>query len=439
MNALNKGSILVLDDEPSIAKVLQLGLQAQGFTTRIANTSVAALQAIQHEMPDVILLDLVLDRDESGFDFIEKVRALPGAQDIPVLFMSGYADVENRLTGLNLGAQDFIQKPFDIREVGARISLHIKIWKQQKVLSQRNQELANAYDNLRAAQSKIIEQEKVAAWGSLSAGLVHEITTPLSFVISNLRSLVDYMSDQDAVFEQTTRLLTLCRQQPVGSEIRQAADRVDEVSRQVDLPLLRQEVRAICQDCLDGTEALARVSADLRELFQDDAADFVFADINELLDKALKLTRTEQTQSVVIERDFDHLPALRCVPGRLAQAFVGLMVNAFQTMPGEGILRLRTRWESGQIEVRISDTGCGISPQDLPHVFEPFFTTKAKKNNMGLGLTIAQKIVSFHRGAIRLESDVGRGTTAVITFPVAVASAGSTVGSLAPEAVSLKD
>jgi two-component system NtrC family sensor kinase len=113
------------------------------------------------------------------------------------------------------------------------------------------------------------------------------------------------------------------------------------------------------------------------------------------------------------------LPIIQADPAQLQQVFVNLLNNAAEAMPGGGTILLTTRPVDGQwVEIRVSDSGCGISQENLSKLFTPFFTTKALGKGTGLGLSIVYGIIKMHRGQIAVESQVGRGTTFVVTLPV---------------------
>lgn len=119
-------NILLVDDELDSVKPLMCALERQGYKPRYVPSSDEALASIQQEMPDLILVDVLLGQD-NGFDLFRKIRALPNGQDITMLFLSGLGEVDNTVTGLNLGASDFILKPYDLREISARIALQLRL------------------------------------------------------------------------------------------------------------------------------------------------------------------------------------------------------------------------------------------------------------------------------------------------------------------------
>ena len=409
-------SILIVDDELDSVKPLMCALERQGYKPRYVPSSDEALKAIQQQTPDLILVDVLLGQD-NGFDLFRKIRGLPGGKDITMLFLSGLGEVDNTVTGLNLGASDFILKPYDLREISARIALQLRLRSHEKLLQAQNEELQKAYEQLRAAQAQAIQAEKMATIGRLSAGIAHEMSTPLSFIISNLKMLVEYLRDLEQVLESYHGLAVDCAGGTEAGKTTAAAKSVLELCERLDLPAVRKELKDLSKDCLEGSEMIAKIANDLREFSRDEYEDRVPSDLNSLIEKALNLLRNETGERIHVERDFGTLPAYACIPSRMTQLFLILLVNAVQAIEKEGVVKVKTQATPQHIVITMTDNGCGIKESELVHIFEPFFTTKPAEKGTGLGLSIAQKIVAFHNGTIVAKSEVGKGSVFTMTFP----------------------
>ena len=410
-------NILLVDDELDSVKPLMCALERQGYKPRYVPSSDEALASIQQEMPDLILVDVLLGQD-NGFDLFRKIRALPNGQDITMLFLSGLGEVDNTVTGLNLGASDFILKPYDLREISARIALQLRLRSHEKLLQAQNEELQKAYEQLRTAQAQAIQAEKMATIGRLSAGIAHEMSTPLSFIISNLKMLVEYLRDLEQAIEGYHALAVDCAGGADAGKAATQARSVLELAERLDLPAVRKELKDLSKDCLEGSEMIAKIANDLREFSRDEFEDRVPSDLNALIEKALNLIRNETGDRIRVERDFGTLPTYACIPSRMTQLFLILLVNASQAIEKEGVVHVKTQATPQHIIVTIADNGCGIKESELTHIFEPFFTTKPAEKGTGLGLSIAQKIVAYHNGTIAAKSEVGKGSVFTMTFPV---------------------
>jgi signal transduction histidine kinase len=150
-----------------------------------------------------------------------------------------------------------------------------------------------------------------------------------------------------------------------------------------------------------------------------DEAEVKQIDIHEGIDSTIRLlSRYYLSGHIHLRRDYGDLPAVSCYAGQLNQVWMNLLVNAAQSITTNGEVRIVTRHQSGCVIVQISDTGCGVSPDDLKKIFDPFFTTKAVGEGTGLGLSISYGIVERHGGTISAESTLGDGSTFTVKIPV---------------------
>jgi two-component system, NtrC family, sensor kinase len=119
-----------------------------------------------------------------------------------------------------------------------------------------------------------------------------------------------------------------------------------------------------------------------------------------------------------LRKEYGELPPVRCLPNRIGQVFVNLLVNAGQAIDKQGEIALRTRHAGGEVRIEVADTGCGIAPEHLGQIFQPFFTTKPNGIGTGLGLAVSADIVAQHGGCFDVQSEPGRGTTFILALPV---------------------
>jgi len=246
-------------------------------------------------------------------------------------------------------------------------------------LARRNEELKRINEELFETQKTLARSERLAIAGQLAAGLAHEIGTPLNSISGHVQLLA---------------------RQGVGGAA--GARRLEIIERQID-----SIVRTVRQ-LLSWTRQF-----DLR-LEQ--------VDVRQLLEDSLTLSSPAlQHRKINVVRSWGrNCPRVWADPGYLQQVFLNLINNSMDAMPTGGTLTTRTRFQASEKEViiEVEDTGIGIAPDTLQRIFEPMFTTKKMGTGAGLGLAISDQIVRQHRGCIRAESEVGRGTRFTIVLPV---------------------
>jgi signal transduction histidine kinase len=271
----------------------------------------------------------------------------------------------------------------------AQLAMEAYIERRETQLEYLNRELASSSraleleyeaqgETLRSTTRRARAAEDLASVATLVAGLAHEIGTPMSVIQGHAELLESAVTDARA----RQRLHT----------IRAQIDRISNIMQTL-LNLARPHVQV-------------RVAVDLRQLL-DDGLAFV----------GEKLTR----RGIAVERSFQDVASIRADGEKLQQLFLNLFLNAADAMPQGGTLRVALRPDGvDAVEIRVTDTGCGIAPADLGRLFEPFFTTKSAGEGSGLGLAVAQSIVHDHKGEIEAESEVGRGTEFRIRLPLTV-------------------
>jgi two-component system NtrC family sensor kinase len=149
------------------------------------------------------------------------------------------------------------------------------------------------------------------------------------------------------------------------------------------------------------------------------------ADINAGIESTINIVWNELKYKVTMHKEYGDIPQTKCNPGQLNQVFMNILVNAAHAIEKQGEITVKTWFvppyggeEDGHIYVSITDTGSGIPPDKLNRIFEPFFTTKEVGKGTGLGLSIAYDIIKKHKGEIKVESELGKGTTFIVKVPV---------------------
>jgi PAS domain S-box-containing protein len=269
--------------------------------------------------------------------------------------------------------------------------------------------------------AQMLQGQKLQAIGQLSAGIAHEINNPVGYILSNLNTMGEYCKDLRRLYAQARAAAAAAEQ---GREPAALLAEFTRMDREVKGDVMADDLHEIVADCSLGTERIRDIVRSLREFSHVDEKELKPTDLNRCLEDALRICWNELKYKAEVKKEYGDLPLVPCYPQRLGQVFINLLLNAGQSISKKGQVFLATGVEGGEIVVRVRDTGCGISPEDLRKIFEPFFTTKAVGSGTGLGLHVAYKIVTAHGGKIEVKSKVGEGTEFSVRLPLSGPKAG---------------
>ncbi|SIO95219.1 PAS domain-containing sensor histidine kinase [Vibrio spartinae] len=278
------------------------------------------------------------------------------------------------------------------------------------VILQDITERKKAEKELKQTQTYIIHQEKMASIGQLAAGVAHEINNPMGFIISNLSSLRKYI-------ECLTEFITVEDQAIALADIPNDFQ-LAEIREKLKIDYISEDVKELIVESLDGAERVKHIVQELKTFSRIDQADYTLIDLNETIKTTMNIAWNEIKYVATLEHEFGNIPKINCYPQQLNQVFLNLLVNAAQAIKDQGTITVRTWCDEKNINVSITDTGGGILPKDLARIFEPFYTTKDVGKGTGLGLSISYGIIQNHGGEIRVESEIGKGSTFTVTLPI---------------------
>ncbi|MEO0986726.1 MAG: response regulator [Cyanobacteria bacterium J06639_14] len=437
----NQSRILIVDDNPTNLKVLSESICGQGWITLVAEDGETALEQFDYACPDLILLDVMMPGID-GFETCRRIKADPGKSSIPIIFMTALSDTVDKVKGLELGAVDYITKPFQQEEVIARVRLHLRLSQLTKALGQRNhelnmlnqtleervtartQELTSSIKILKETQLQLIQSEKMSALGQLVAGIGHEISNPICFINGNIECVHTYVAD-------LLGLLDLYQ-----AELSKPSSKLTKFARKIDLDYLIEDLPKLIVSMRQGADRIAEISSSLRVLARGDQTSKSEAQLHESLDSALlllqhRLKANEWRPAILIEKEYGDLPLIQCYPGQLNQVFMNILANAVDAfdesnqghsyddiLAAPNKITLTTRHEADWILIVICDNGPGMDETVKDQVFDHLFTTKPIGKGTGLGLSISQQIVTDnHGGTLMCTSRKEEGTTFTIKLP----------------------
>lgn len=369
------GYILIVDDNPNNLRLLITLLSEQGYETRPANNGARALNTVQKQKPDLILLDINMP-EMDGYEVCRQLKAMPETADIPVLFISANDELHDKVKGFDVGGVDYISKPFEPQELFARVRTHLQLKQAQDQLKALNHQLQ--------ASNRFFQhlgQVKDEFLGMVS----HDLKNPLSSILLFSR----YME---------SRTLSEDKAREMGRLITKAGKRMFRLIEDLlDLNKLEQG---------ELTPELQRF--DLLPLVQDVCAEYQ----EKAQAKGQSLNSTWETESAWIVAD----------PLRVRQVLENLLSNALKFSPPQSEIAIRLQQEGQRVCLQVCDQGPGLSEADQAQLFEKFMRLSAKptggEHSSGLGLSISKKLVEAMSGTIGCTSQLGQGACFFVTFPL---------------------
>jgi len=384
-----KTSVVIIDDDRNILELTSLILSKNGFQPYVADRAHEGFELISLHAPELVLLDYMMP-EMDGLSALQLIKSR--FPDTYVVMFTGKGTEEVAVELMKNGASEYILKPFNNRNLVERlenvlrireIELHNRELQKQQVqllseIEQWNLELQKRVreksEALHVAQGEIVQSEKLAAMGYLSAGMAHEIRNPLN----SISLFVQLMRQTTVEPDQLEHQLKILKE----------VDRIDSIIRKL----------------LDSSRRNRVISSDVQ--------------INQVIDSALEAFSLQiETRKIQVVRLYHCIPSpITADPTELEQIFTNLFLNAMDAMSRGGRLTIEIFEKDERVIVRVGDSGSGIAEDILPSIFEPFFSTKSR--GTGMGLPVAQRIARMYEGSMEVEFSSPEGTTFRLEFPV---------------------
>jgi len=298
------------------------------------------------------------------------------------------------------------------------VMLEQKVSERTHELNESNQELNTALEDLKQTQTQLVESEKMASLGQLTAGIAHEINNPINFVTSNVSPL---KRDVEMLFNAFNAVeeVSMSDLPPAEKE-----KKIKELKDELDFDYLTMEINHLIKGINEGANRTAEIVKGLKLFSRLDEDDLKKANINEGLESTMVIANNLLNNKIKIVKNYGDLPLVECYPGKLNQVFLNMISNAayaVQKRFGEGTggeISFTTTYDAENIYIKIKDNGIGMDPQMQNKIFEPFFTTKDVGEGTGLGLSISYNTIKKHNGHISFSSIPGEGTEFNIQIPI---------------------
>ncbi|TVP49141.1 MAG: GHKL domain-containing protein [Mongoliibacter sp.] len=297
----------------------------------------------------------------------------------------------------------------------------VLILRQNEMLEEkvrkRTEELEEILHDLQQTQTQLVNQEKMASLGQLTAGIAHEINNPINFVSSNISPLKRDIKD-------ILEIVDAYRKNGSLEFAEETKKKLADLEEDLEFDYLLKEVEQLLKGMEDGAKRTVEIVKGLRIFSRIDEQDIKHVDIHEGIDSTLVLLNSTIGDQIDIIKEYGEIPMVECLAGKINQVFMNILNNAVHALldhPVEGRkgqITIRTSHEKDEVRIHIEDNGPGIPKELQSRIFEPFFTTKAVGKGTGLGLSIVYTIIENHQGKLTVQSEEGQGTCFLINLPI---------------------
>lgn len=384
------GTILLVEDNAELRQYIKSLLEQKYFVVS-ASDGKTAWEKMKHIKPDLILSDMMMPK-MSGSELCEKVKKHKDYRHIPFVLLTAKSDQDLKLIMLKLGADDYLNKPFNPAELNARIDNLIKLKKYQNSLHQLNDELQVANEFIKDQQSSLVKSEKLNVLNELIAGISHEMSSPLLAITAGLSWYQKYIN----------RLESFCRQ--IGINDNQLL--IEPKKLQKKFSMMNSSVKKM-RGHINKLKSFVR--------FQDkDANDF---NLNEECDISLHVMDYLRPAHVCFETNYGNdLPMVVGNPAEINQLISNILKNAIESIPNsrEGLIIIKTEFYDNKVTLKIKDNGIGITPDIQNKLFKEICSSTSEK--AGVGLYLCRSIVKNNDIEIKVKSEVEVGSEFILKF-----------------------
>lgn len=280
-------------------------------------------------------------------------------------------------------------------------------------LQQKTEELSQIIQMLKNTQDQLIQSEKMASLGMLTAGIAHEINNPVNFISGSYQALQSQIDEFWSILNELRLSVT--------KEI--SIDLLGEIenARNVNTNELYTSMQFLLSNIDTGITRTTEIIRSLMAFSRNENQEYRLLDIKDGIRDVLVILKSKYQGKITIDEDYDtNLPLIKCNHNGITQVFMNLISNAIDSINNTGTVAISAKYhkESDEVIIRVKDSGCGIPENIIDKIFDPFFTTKEVGKGTGLGLYMSYNMVKYHMGTITVDTEIGKGTTFTILLPV---------------------
>ena len=364
-NETHVASVLIVDDTIDTLRLLSDLLGERGYDVRAVTNGRQALQAVERDPPDLILLDIGLP-EVDGYEVCRHLRASERTQDVPVIFITALSDTADKVRAFEAGGVDYVTKPFQVEEVLARVKAHVALRRAQA-------ELADSFTRLRALEQ--LRDDMVHL-------VIHDMRSPLASLLMDLRFLT------------------------------------------ASAGALSEDGRAALQSALNAVREMTAMASDVLDVSRLEACSMPIAravwDLTQMARDVCSVLRTTGSERAV-DIDTADAAAVTCDGALIRRVMENFVSNGIRYSPAGSLVRISIANGNGAVRVAVHDEGAGVAPEDREKIFEKFGTLADRQessyHSVGLGLAFCKLAIEAHGGTIGVDSGVPAGCTFWFELP----------------------
>ena len=280
-----------------------------------------------------------------------------------------------------------------------------------EALENQKKELQLTLESLKQTQSQLVQSEKMASVGQLTAGIAHELNNPINFISGNVKPLIRDIED---IFKILNSYDTVIQKNSLNERFGD----VESLKTNLDYSYLVEEINNLLKGIFEGAYRSGQIIKGLRSFSRLDKDEFVLANIHKGIDSTLLLLINMINKRITVHKNYGEIPKIECLPNKLNQVFMNILTNSIQAIENKGDIYINTISSKMGIKICIKDTGKGMTNEVRKRIFEPFYTTKDVGLGIGLGLSITYGIIEQHNGNLDVLSEPSKGTEFIISLPI---------------------